>query len=176
MNFSELVHKRESCRQFLDVPIEEEKLQEIIKLARLAPSAVNGQPWSVIVVTNPQKLNDAKRACQKMGMNSFVSNAQALLVVVQEKDNILSQAISQIKDLDFKSIDVGIFTAFLVLAATSLGLGSCILGWFDEKQLHETLNIPKHNKVRLVISLGYPANPNPRDKKRKDINKISQFY
>lgn len=55
MSFLELVQKRQSDRSYQDKPVEKEKLDRILEAARLAPSACNGQPWKLIVVTDPEK-------------------------------------------------------------------------------------------------------------------------
>ncbi|MGD9886970.1 MAG: nitroreductase family protein [Bacilli bacterium] len=176
MDFTELIKQRSSCRNFLEQPVEQAKLASIIAQAGLAPSAVNGQPWFVHAVTSGDALNKTKTACTHLGMNRFVKAAPVLLVVTNTVDNIISNTISKIKDLDFKSIDIGIFVAYLTLAATKEGLGSCILGWFNEQQLKETLKLKKQEKVRLVIAIGYPKANGQKEKHRKTLDQICKFY
>ncbi|MGD9605503.1 MAG: nitroreductase family protein [Bacilli bacterium] len=176
MDFFELINKRYSCRHFSDQKIDHEKLEQIVNFARLAPSAVNGQPWFVHIVQTEDILNKAKAACTYLGMNWFVRKAQALLIVTEATDNIISSTISKMKDVDFKTLDIGIFTAHLTLGATSLDIGSCILGWFNENQLKDALNLSKSSKVRIVIALGYPENANHKTKNRKDIDQIRKYY
>lgn len=175
MDFKDLVINRESCRNFSDQPIEKEKLEELIMMARLAPSAVNSQPWSMHVVYTKELVSKIAPALQAGLMNKFANKAQAFIVVCEEREPFLPRIISGIKELDFASIDIGILTAYLTLGATEIGLSSCIIGWFNSNNIIKTLNLPKKTKIRLVIALGY-SNTKPKEKKRKDINLISKFY
>ncbi|HOH18379.1 MAG TPA: nitroreductase family protein, partial [Bacilli bacterium] len=139
-------------------------------------SVVNGQPWFVHAVSQAETMKKVITACTGLGMNRFIHQAQAFFVVTETRDKLISTTISKIKKLDFQTIDIGIFIAYLSLAATSQGLGSCILGWFNEKQLQEALNLPKSEKVRIVIALGYPESDEVKPKKRKSLNQISKFH
>ena len=134
----------------------------------MAPSACNAQPWKFIVVTEPlliRKLADA--ATEKMsGMNTFVSQAQVLIVIVRENPNLSSKIGSTIKRKDYSHIDIGIATENICIQATAEGIGSCIIGWFDEKQVRKILGIPASKRVELIITLGYSSGEY-RQKKRK---------
>ena len=78
------------------------------------------------------------------------------------------------KNHDYRSMDIGIAAAYLTAQAASLGLGTCILGWFDDEQIREICGL--EYPVRLVISMGYPAvNDSLRDKKRKDMDELVSF-
>ena len=81
---------------------------------------------------------------------------------------------AKLKGNDYRSIDIGILSAYVTAAAADLGLGSCILGWFDDGRIRETCGIS--GTVRLVITLGYASEDDlPRDKKRKDLDKLVSF-
>jgi len=71
-------------------------------------------------------------------------------------------------------IDIGITAEHICLQAAAEGLGTCMLGWFDESKVKKLLNIPKLKRVPLIITLGYPAKET-REKKRKNLNQIVSY-
>ncbi len=171
MNFTEIALNRQSCRSYDEArQIEEEKLQAILESARLAPSACNAQPYH-ITVCKGDKAKEVARACQGMGMNKFADKAPIMLVISEAPYNKTAAVGAKLKDNDYRSIDIGIVTAFITAEATAQGLGTCILGWLDDKKLRSICGID--NKIRLVITLGYPsADDKLRTKKRKNIDEI----
>jgi nitroreductase len=164
----ELIIRRQSDRKYSNEPIEAEKLGRIIEAGRMAPSACNAQPWKFVVVTDPilmQKLAEAASA-RLLGMNAFVGQATAMVVIVREKPNFSSKVGSAIKNRDYSHIDIGIASENICLQAMAEGIGSCIIGWFDEKQVRRILDIPASKRVELIITLGYSLSEY-REKKRK---------
>ena len=175
-SFLELVQHRQSDRAYLDKPVETEKINRILEAARLAPSACNSQPWKFIVVTDPEKrllIADAT-ASKLLSMNHFTKQAPVQLVVIEESGNFNSSVGGWAKDKHFPHIDLGIVAAHISLAAQDEGLGSCIIGWCDEKKVKKTLDIPKNKRVMLVILLGYSAQT-LREKKRKSKEEIVSY-
>lgn len=164
----ELILRRQSDRKYSDKPVEQEKLDRITEAGRMAPSACNAQPWKFIVVTDPELRSSlAEAAAAKLlGMNGFVSQAPVLIVIVRENPNFSSKVGGTIKNKDYSHIDIGIAAENMCLQATAEGMGSCILGWFDEKQVRSILKIPSSKRVELLISIGYPQGES-RAKKRK---------
>jgi nitroreductase len=153
----ELVISRQSDRKYSDKEVEKEKLDRILEAARMAPSACNAQPWKFIVVTNPElreKVAEAASA-KLLGMNSFVGQAPVMLVIVREQPNFSSKLGGAIKNKDYSLIDIGIASENICLQASAEGLGSCMIGWFDEAMLRNILDIPKSKRVELIITLGY---------------------
>ena len=174
MNFTEIAEKRQSCRSYdPNRAVEEEKLSKILASARLAPSACNGQPYQITVCRGDAAKRVAK-AVQGMGMNKFASDAPVMLVL-SEMPYVASAALgAKVKKNDYRSIDIGIVSAYITAEATAQGLGSCILGWLDDDKIREicALDAP----VRLVITLGYAKENDPlRPKKRKDLEKLVKF-
>lgn len=163
-----LIKSRQSDRKYSDKPIEKEKLERIIEAGRMAPSACNSQPWKFIVVSEPDligKLAEASSA-KLLGMNIFVSQAPVLLVVVREQANYSSRIGAKIKRRDYSLIDIGIASENICLQSEAEGIGSCMIGWFNEDQVRKTLGIPKSKRVELIITLGYSLSEK-REKKRK---------
>lgn len=169
MNFTEIAENRQSCRSYDSTrPVEQEKLDRIFAAARLSPSACNGQPYQITACKGETAKKVAK-ATQKMGMNKFATNAPVLLVL-SEMPYVSSAAFgARVKKNDYRSIDIGILAAYITAEATAQGLGSCILGWFEDPEIRELCGLD--GTVRLVITLGY-ASEKLRPKKRKEIPEL----
>lgn len=177
MSFLELVSSRQSVRAFdPERSVEKEKIDRIIETARLAPSACNAQPWSFVVVDEPELKNKVADATSSrvLGMNHFTKQAPIHLLLVEEKVNLSSGIGGWIKKKDYAQLDLGIVAAHIVLAAQEEGLGSCIVGWFDENKVRDLLNIPSSKRVWLDIVIGYSTQP-LRKKSRKPVDKIVFF-
>lgn len=177
MNFLELVKSRQSDRAYdSERTVEAEKLDYILEAVRLAPSACNAQPWRFIVVNDPAVVRQTAYcvADRAIGMNHFVYQAPVFIVILEESANFTSKLGSTIKQKHFPHMDLGIATAHLTLAAAEQGLGSCIVGWFNEKKLRSVLDIPSSKRPILVITLGYSTQP-LREKKRKKTEEVVQY-
>ena len=169
----ELIKTRQSDRSYSNKPVEKEKIGRIAEAARLSPSACNSQPWKFIIVDDPvllEKLAEAASA-KVLGMNSFVRQAPVQFVVVREKANMSSRLGATIKKRDYSLIDIGIASENICLQAAAEGLGSCMIGWFDEKMVKKILKIPAAKRVELLITIGYPAKET-REKKRKPFSEV----
>lgn len=176
MQLFDAIARRESCRAFVaDKPVEREKIAQILEAARAAPSASNGQPWRFVAVTNKALLAQLAPLTLGPGINKFVSQAPCLIAVWQAPANISARFGASIKQQDFPSVDIGLAVGQLSLAATALGLGSCILGWFDEPQAKALLGIPMDQRLRLMIALGYPQDKPQRNRVRKPLEEIARF-
>ncbi|MDZ7633237.1 MAG: nitroreductase family protein [Bacteroidales bacterium] len=171
-----LINGRQSERRYLDKPVEKEKIERITEAGRLSPSACNGQPWRFIVVDEPGLRQTVAAATESeiLRMNTFVQQAPLLIVIVREKSNLTSRAGDLIKQKDYSLIDIGIATASIMYQARAEGLGTCIIGWFDEKRIKKALGIPASKRVELVISVGYTDN-RLRDKSRKPPEEVITF-
>ena len=175
--FLYLVCQRQSDRAYdSNRSIEKEKLDRIMEAARMSPSACNAQPWHFIVVDEPElknKIADATSA-KALGMNHFTKQAPVHIVIVEESANISSMIGGFVKQKHFPHIDLGIVAAHISLAAADESLGSCMIGWFDEKKVKNLLDIPRSKKVLLIITLGY-SSQETREKKRKSIDEVVSY-
>ena len=177
MNFAELVQIRQSVRRYQDRPVESEKLQAIVESVRLAPSASNGQPWTLIIVDEPLLKDKVARATfsSAVSFNRFSLEAPVIAVLTVEKTNVITQIGGWLKRREFPLIDIGIAAEHLCLQAADLGLGTCMIGWFDEKAIKRLLDIPRSTRVGLLITLGYAVEGYPlRSKARKDTDAMSR--
>jgi nitroreductase len=171
-----LIASRQSDRKYSDNTVEKEKLDRILEAGRMAPSACNAQPWKFIVVDDTNillKLSEAASA-KLLGINSFVSQAPLQIVVIREKANLTSRLGGTVKNKDYSLIDVGIASENICLQATAEGLGSCMIGWFDEKMVKKVLHIPATKRVELLITIGYPVKE-LREKRRKQQAEILSY-
>jgi len=176
MDFRDLIRRRQSDRKYvLERPVEEEKLMRILEAGRLAPSASNSQPWTFIVVDEPGlRYKVAKATHGKLiGINKFVIQAPLLIVMVIEKPKFHTQIGGAIKNKEYPLIDIGIAAEHMCLQAAEDGIGSCMLGWFDEKRIKKLLRIPRSKTIGLVISFGYtPDDYRLREKIRKPFDQV----
>jgi len=170
------INLRQSDRGYSDQPVEKEKIERILEAGRLAPSACNSQPWKFIVVDDPglRKGIAAASSAKALGFNKFTDQIQVFIVVIRERSNPVAQIGGTIKDKDYSLIDIGIAAENICLQATAEGLGTCILGWFNEKLVKKLLKVPAGKRAELIITLGYPSKPH-RQKRRKDPGEVISY-
>ncbi len=174
MNFNEIAQNRYSCRAFDgNRPVEDEKIKAIFESTILAPSACNSQPYH-FTVCKGEKAKEIAKATQSMGMNKFTADAPVMIVISEDNYNKTANIGSKLKNNDYRSIDIGIATAYLTAEASAQGLGTCILGWFDDKKIRSICGLK--NPVRLVVALGYAKEGSavPSKKRKPDDELISE--
>ena len=174
MEFSELIRVRQSDRKYLPQEVEEEKIVKCLEAARLAPSANNSQPWKFIVVNEPELKDKVAALAAGLGMNKWAVQAPVIIAVVLETPGFTTRLGGLLKGKEFRLMDIGMAVEHLCLQAADLGLGTCIMGWFDERKVKKALNIPRSRRVPLLISLGYP-DTQTRRKIRKSIKEITSW-
>lgn len=167
MSFLELCRKRLSVRAYQPIAVEREKLEQILETARLAPSAVNYQPWRFIVVSEPTLL-DGVKACYP---RDWFRSAPVAIVVCANREE------AWVRSCDGKShadIDAAIAVEHLCLAAADLGLGSCWVCNFDLPALCQLLELPEELEPIAIVPIGYPVEPLSTDavKRRKASESI----
>ena len=171
MDFLEIANQRQSCRSYDETrDVEPEKLEAVLEAARLSPSACNGQPYH-ITVCKGTVAKEVAAATAGLGMNKFAVQAP-VVIVLSEMPYCKSAAMgARVKNNDYRSIDIGIATAYLTAEATAQGLSTCILGWFDDDKVRKLCDLA--HPVRLVITLGYAKEGDPlRQKKRLDMTDL----
>lgn len=179
MSFLDLVARRQSVRRYLpNRRIPRETLERCLEAARLAPSACNSQPWSFVVAETPESARAlAEAACTQIpyGMNQFARDGSAIVAIVTEKMKLAARIGAQLRGVPYSLVDVGIAGEHLVLQAAEEGLGSCWIGWFDERAAQRVLGIPRAKKVELLITLGYSAEATPRPKVRRPLADVRRY-
>ena len=174
MNFTEIALTRQSCRQYEpEKEVETEKLNAVLEAGRLSPSACNGQPYH-FTVCQGELAKQVAAACGGMGINKFALKAPVLIVISEEPYVKTAALGAKLKHNDYRSIDIGIACAYLTAEAAAQGLGSCILGWFDDEKIRALCGLT--HPVRLVITLGYAAEGEKlREKKRKAAKELITY-
>jgi nitroreductase len=174
MEFSDLVKYRQSDRRYSNKPVEKEKLLKCLESARLAPSAYNSQPWKFVIADDAELKEQIADCAASLGMNGFTHQSPVLIAVVLEKSKMMASIGSVLKDKEYSLMDIGMAVSQFCLQATEIGLGTCIIGWFDEKRVKKLLHIDSNKRVPLLISVGYSESP-LHEKVRKPIEKISSW-
>lgn len=165
MTFSELAARRHSVRSFADKAIETEKILYVKQCVRLAPSAVNFQPWTFQWIDSPEEL----AMLQQTYPRTWFASAPAVVVACANHD------ISWKRPCDGKDhadIDVAIAVEHLCLAAAEQGLGTCWVCNFDAPLCHKLLQLPPHIEPVALIPIGYPMDDTVPEKKRKSLDEM----
>jgi len=177
MEFLELARARYSSRSYKSDPVEREAVERCLEAARLGPSACNSQPWKFIVCnSDPFRQTLVEQAFSGIySMNAFAKKAPVIIAVVRQSSQYASKLGGMFRGTDFSLLDIGMACEHLVLQAAEEGLGTCILGWFNEKNVKKLLDLPFSAKVDLLISLGHPAEKGSRPKNRKNLDDIREY-
>jgi nitroreductase len=178
MGFLDLVRARRSVRAYLDEPVDRTLIEECLEAARLSPSACNSQPWRFIVLDDPGQKNaacDAAFTGLYSATGRFVKQAPVFVVIVTERSKYISRVGGFLKKVQYSLIDIGIAAEHFCLAATERGLGTCMLGWFNDRALKKYLKLPKSAGIDLVITVGHPKNKTARAKDRKSLDEIRTY-
>jgi nitroreductase len=109
-------------------------------------------------------------------MNSFAAKAPVLIVVITERSRYSSALGGLFRGVQFSLMDIAIACEHFCLQATDLGLGTCMLGWINERGIKKELGLPESVKIDIMISMGYPKDIRfLPPKTRKSIDDIRRF-
>ena len=170
MNLEELFLKRQSTRDYSDEQVTEEQLKEICRLAILAPSAINAQPYNLYAICG-EKAKLFRPLIQVKGANSWADNCPAFIVIEARKPFAVTRGERKVTNEPFIGNDVGILTAYIALAAENMGIQNCIVGLRDESGIAKFLNLPEGTPFPLVIALGHKKEGySVREKMRRNFD------
>ena len=161
--FLELVKKRYSVRAYKSIPVENDKLNQVLEAARLAPTASNRQPFQFIVIHTAGREEELRLIYDR---SWFV---QAPFVICA--CSIPNQAWIRRDGKNYCEVYVAIAMYHLVLAATDIGLGTCWIAAFDTQAAREILKLPDSVEAIAFTPLGYPDDQ-PNDKRRKAVDEL----
>lgn len=172
MNIDKLFLERKSIRSFSDKEIEKDTIIELLHAARIAPSAVNKQPWRFFVCNS----DEIKEQIRESYPRNWFKTAPLYIVACADK----SQSWKRTADnKDHGNIDVAIAVTHLTLKATTLGLGTCWVCNFDAEILSNALNLDKALEPVAIIPIGYPSEKElqkeDQPKKRKSIEEFTEW-
>ena len=166
MGFLELASSRYSVRAYKPDPVEEEKLQQVLEVARLAPTAANKQAFQLVVIRTAGREEALKRV---YGRDWFVQAPVVICACGFPGQNWVRR-----DGKNYNDVDVAIVMDHLILAAADLGLGTCWIGAFDPDAAREVLDLPEGVEPVAFTPLGYPADQ-LRPKTRKDLSELVRY-
>lgn len=179
MEALECIKTRRSVRKFIEQPVDRALLEQVVAAAAYAPSWKNTQIARYTVVTDPAKKQRLADECMMdFAFNQKTSSHASALVVVTaitgrsgyERDGSFSTS----QGTHWQSFDAGVAAQTFCLAAHALGLGTVIMGIFDEAKVRAVLDLPAEQMVSAIIAIGHPAEQ-PVCPKRKDVDTLLQF-
>ena len=170
MDIFQAFRDRRSIRKYKDNLVEPEKIEQILDAARLAPSWKNMQCWRFLVLTEAERRARVLEAFPDDNPGKkAIASAPVLIVVCG------NPAESEVENgIDYFVADVAIAFEHLCLAAHALGLGTCWMGWYNEKQIKHTLGIPEEIRIIGITPLGYP-DQEPKPRPRKLLSEIAYY-
>jgi len=166
MDFLELIKNRYSVRAYLPRPVEEEKLNQVLEAAALAPTAANRQPFKIYVLETSGWESQLKRL---YGRDWFVQAPLVIGIVA-----LKAEGWSRRDGKNYAEVDATIAFDHLVLSAANLGLGTCWIAAFDPDVAREILNLEPGMEPVAFTPLGYPADA-PKPKTRKNMNHLVTY-
>ena len=166
MEFLELAKKRYSVRAYKNEAVEEDKLKAVLEAARFAPTAVNYQPFQIIVIKTEGREEELKRIYQA----EWFSEAPLVICVCAIPDNAWRRRDGK----NYADVDATIVMDHIILAATSMGLGTCWIGAFDVNATKEVLSLPDGVEPLVFTPIGYPADE-IGEKKRKELSELVRY-
>jgi nitroreductase len=173
-SFLDLAARRWSCRAYdPERAVDRDTLEYCLEAARAAPSACNRQPWRFVVITDPARRSAVCRSAGLPGIaNDWWSQAPVLIVLAYERSLLCHRIASTVSRIPYHFIDLGIAGQQLVLAAAEQGLGSCWIGWVNGRALKRLLGMPRSIGIGGIITIGYPAESPPQERRRMALNEI----
>ncbi|MFI5222001.1 MAG: nitroreductase family protein [Bacteroidia bacterium] len=188
-----IIYERRAIRKFKDLNVERNTIEQIIDAGRMAPSAINKQPWKFYVLTNKNDIKEFSKAIisgtfkgiLRSGFKGILKTTKDFLHFshgkdfIKEDDPIFHSApvvifITSPKDNEWAELDTGMCAQNMMLAAKSIGLESCPVGlakFVEHTPLYPRLKIPGTEQVQLAVIIGY-GNESPEAKDRIKNNAL----
>ena len=166
MDFSNLSRQRYSVRAYKPDPVDDNKLQQVLEAARLAPTAANRQPFRLIVIHTAGRQAELKRLYHR----DWFSQAPLVIGICA----LPKPAWVRSDGKNYADVDAAIAMDHLILAAADLGLGTCWVAAFDPAAAREILRLPDDVEPVAFTPLGFPADQ-PRPKERKPLADLVRY-
>lgn len=165
MDVFEAIQTRRSIRKYMEKPVGQKKLAKILEAVRLAPSAMNKQPYNLVVVTDNQTKEKLSSACNQEW------TAPTMVVVCAFPDRSWIREDGE----EYWKADVAIAMYSLSLAAVEEGLGTCWIAAFKEEEVRRILGIPSDVRIMAMTPLGYAAEKKGPVTKRKTLEELIRY-
>ena len=163
MELTEAIRNRRSIRDYQDKPEPQEKLNNVLEAARLAPSASNRQMWKFVVVRESERRRELSRAT---GGQAHIASAPVVIAAVATMPEYVMRS-----GVPAHPVDLAIAVDHMTLAAVNEGLGTCWIGGFHQEEVRNILNVPEKYRVVALLTLGFQATV-PEAKPRKALEEI----
>jgi nitroreductase len=174
--FIELVKHRTSCRSYEPRPVPREHLELMLEAARLAPSACNKQPWRFVVVQDEAtRMRLIDEAFLKGIPMRWAVNAGAIIALGMERSGIVHAVGTKISGVDYPQLDLGIAGEHLVLQAEELGLGTCWIGWINQKAVRKIVGWPRGIEPVGLITVGWPVSSDRKTRPRLSFAELAKW-
>lgn len=168
-DFLQLAADRYSVRSFDSKPVSRDIIDKIIKAGHLAPTAKNSQPQKIYVVTSEDVM------LRLQDVSPCIYGAPQCFIICVDDERVCRRG----ENNDYGEIDASIVTTHMALEATALGVGTCIVGYFEPAKLKETLGLPENIRPVLMMPFGYPAAdcvPSEKHTSFRDLGEVVEFY
>ena len=168
-NFLQIAESRFSVRDYDPRPVEKEKIEKLLRVAQVAPTAANKQPQKIYIITKDEDREKLKT------VTKYTFNAPMFFVVCVDKDIVWKHKTEDTNSVD---IDGSIIATHILFEAYDLGLGSVYVRAFQTEELKKLFNIPENIKPVALLPLGYPkenAKPAPSHFKKKNIDEMVEY-
>ena len=166
----EAIKKRRSIRDYTDEQVSDKDVERLIEAARWAPSAGNTQPWEFVIVKDAEM----KRKLSDAALNQTFIQKVPVVIVVCADEKRSSRIYGNRGEKLYSIQDTAAATENMILAAQELGLATCWVGAFQEKEVAKAVKAPKNVKPVAIIPVGYPAGK-PSASQRRSVNEIVHY-
>ncbi|MDH3982190.1 MAG: nitroreductase family protein [Kiritimatiellaceae bacterium] len=174
--FISLVKQRVSCRAYDPKPVPREHLELMLEAARVAPSACNKQPWRFAVVQDETARMRLVNESFRFGLDmKWAANAGAIIALGVRRKGIVHKVGTKISGVEYPQIDLGIAGEHLVLQAEELGLGTCWIGWINQKAVRNIVGWSKEIDPMGLITVGWPASSERKTRPRYAMDEIATW-
>lgn len=168
MDFEEICKKRYSTRDFSDKKADEKAVRRILETVRLAPTALNRQPYKILVAESDEAIKKLENS------KAVLYNAKTALIICSDRANAWANRYSGETDV---LIDIGIVIATALYAAKECGLDSCCICNFDPELLKKEFDLPETLTPDALIALGYKSGndkPSERHLMRRSVEEFAE--
>ncbi|MBN2450085.1 MAG: nitroreductase family protein [Lentisphaeria bacterium] len=176
--FMDVVAGRRSCRRYDGTrPVPRELIEDCLEAARLAPSACNRQPWRFVVADDPQTVARIRTEARMPALvHPWWDEVPVFVALCARLDLVTHRVAPAVSGIPYYLIDAGIAGEHFVLAAESLGLGTCWIGWFRARAVARILDVPRRIRVLSLLTVGWPATDmEPRQQSRLPLDQIASW-
>lgn len=171
------IYERRAVRKYKDQPVDTGMIEKILDAGRMAPSAINKQPWKFYILTDKETIHSFSKEIAKIAAKDFIKSGPKQIIktiaslfhfshgadLFRIADPVFYKApvvifITAPKDNEWALLDIGMCAQNMMLAAKSMGLDSCPVGfgkYVEHAAIYSRLKVPSSERVELAVILGY---------------------